>query len=92
MANLVKQWPNYLTHWPPSPVLRISFVQYLIAFCSQPEVTSDIISSRFVGQVVPDNRVKFGDPPRLSHSGEIPPEASEAAVSTVFFAVASDRK
>ena len=70
----VKQWPNYLTLWPARPVLRITFVQYFIAFCSRPEVMSDVISGRFVGPAIPDNRVKFSDS-RLNLSREIPPEA-----------------
>ena len=38
-----------------------NFVQYLIAFCSQLEAGSDVISSRFVRPIVPDKYVKFGD-------------------------------
>ena len=34
---------------------------------------SDVICGRFVGQVVPDNQVKFGDP-HFHLSREIPPE------------------
>ena len=56
------------------PVLRITFVQNLIAFCSGPEATGDVISGRFMGPVVPDNRVKFGDP-HVNPSREIAPEA-----------------
>ena len=37
----VKQWQNYLTLWTARSVLRSTFVQYLISFCSRPEVTSD---------------------------------------------------
>ena len=70
----MKQWPNYFTLWPAGPVLRVTFVQYLTAFCSRPEVMSDVISGGFVGPVVPDNRVKFGDP-GFNRSREIPPEA-----------------
>ena len=54
---------------------RVTFVQYLIAFCSRQELMSDIISVRFVEPVVADNCVKFGDH-RLNHSREIPPEAA----------------
>ena len=36
---------------PAGPVLRITFVQYLIAFCSRPEVTRDVISGANVGLV-----------------------------------------
>ena len=71
----VKQWPKYLTLWPAGPVLRITFVQYLIAFNSRPEVTSDVISGGFLEPVFPDNCVKFGDL-CLNHSREIPPEAA----------------
>ena len=35
---------------------------------------SDVLSGRFVGPLVPDNRVNFGDP-RLNSSREIPPKA-----------------
>ena len=61
MSVWVKQWPNYLTLWPAEPVLRITFVQYLILFCSRPEVTSDVISSANVGQVSLEVPVKFCD-------------------------------
>ena len=51
------------------------FVQYLIAFGSRPEAASEIIiCSVFVGQIVSDKLVKFGDP-GTNHSREIPPEA-----------------
>ena len=66
------------------PILCITFVQYLTAFCSQLEETSDVISGRFVGPVVPDNRMKFGDP-RLSLSQEIPPEAILCGILDSFF-------
>ena len=69
--------------WPVGPVLRITFVQYFIAFCSRPEVTSDIISGNFVGTVVPDNHVKFDDP-CLNGSPEFPPQALDAVFSHVF--------
>ena len=59
--------------WPAEPVLRTTFVQYLITFYSRPEATSDAISSRFVGPIIPDNTEKFDDP-RLNLSREIPPE------------------
>ena len=55
----------FWTHFTP---------EYLIAFCSQLEVMSDVMSGRFFGPVVPDNRVKFSDP-CLNRSREIPPEA-----------------
>ena len=87
----IKQWPKYLTLWPAGLVLRITFVQYLIAFCSRTEVTSDVISDRILRSVVPDKGVKFGDP-RLNCSLEIPPEAVLGGIFYGFFAVASDRK
>ena len=68
------------------PVLRITFVQYLIAFCSQPEATSDVISGVFVGSVIPDNRVKFGDH-RVNLSGEIPTEAVLGGIFHCFFSL-----
>ena len=37
------------------------FVQYLIAFCSRPEATSNAISDIFAVSVIPDNHEKFGD-------------------------------
>ena len=46
---------------PATPVLR-TFVQYLIASSSRPEIASDVISGKFVGPVVPDKLVKFRDP------------------------------
>ena len=54
-------------------------MQYLFAFCSQPEATSDLISGGFVGPVVSHNLVKFGDP-CLNLSREIPPEAAFSRV------------
>ena len=58
---------------PVSPVLR-TFVQYLIAFFSRPEVASDVISGNFVGPIVHDTPVKFRDP-RLNRYREILPAA-----------------
>ena len=37
------KWPNYSTYWSTRSVLR-TFMQNLIAFCSQPEIVSDVIS------------------------------------------------
>ena len=34
-------------------------MQYLTAFCSRTETASDVISSSFVGPIVPDKLVKF---------------------------------
>ena len=47
--------------WPVGPVLRITFVQYLIAFSSRLEVTSDVISSENVWDVCIYAPVKFDD-------------------------------
>ena len=44
-----------------APVLRVIFVQYIIAFCSLLEAMSDVISGTYVGALVPNNCVKFGD-------------------------------
>ena len=79
-------WVKQLTLWPGGPVLRITFVQYVIAFCSRPKLTSDIVSGRFMGPVVPDNPVKFGDP-RLNHSRKIPPEAVYGGIFDGFFSL-----
>ena len=53
MAEIFDSLPGWIR-------LRIAFVQYLIAFCCRLEVTIDVISGKFVGTVVLDNRVKFG--------------------------------
>ena len=57
------------------------------------EGNSDVISGSFMGLLVPDNRVKFGDP-GLNLAREIPLESGSefSEFSTVFLAVASDRK
>ena len=72
------------------PVLR-TFVLYLIAFCSRWETAIDVISGNCVDPIVCDKRVK------LCYLGlnlyrEILPESVGGAVSTVFFAITSDRK
>ena len=77
--------------WPAGPVLCITFVQYLIAFCRRPEATNNVISGKFVGSVISDNRVKHGDP-RINLSQEIPPEAVRGGCFDGFFVVASDWK
>ena len=55
---------------------RTSFTHHFCAdfncICSRPEATSDVLSSKFVGPVVADKWVKFGDP-RLNRSRENPP-------------------
>ena len=55
--------------WPAGHVLRITYLQYLIAFCGRLEVTSDVVSNRFVGPFVPDSRVKFEAFISVSHHG-----------------------
>ena len=86
-----KKWPYYFSLWQAESVLRITIVQYLIAFYNRPEATTDVTSSKFVRPVTYDNCVEFGDP-CVNLSREISPEAPEAALSTVYFVVASDRK
>ena len=58
---------------PAEPVLR-ACMQYLIAFCSQPETASDVISGIVVRSIVNDKHEKFCDL-RLNRSRQIPPEA-----------------
>ena len=65
-----------------APVLR-TFVQNLIAFCSRPQVC-DVMSGRFVGLTVPEQFVKFLDPP-LNNSGEIRPKAAGCSISAIVF-------
>ena len=48
-------------------------MQHVVGLGLKVAITSDVISGTFVGPVVPDNRVKFGDP-RLNRSQEIPPD------------------
>ena len=64
----VKQWPNYSTLWPAVPVLRS--VQYLVAFCSQPEAASDVLSVTAVEDGCTDVLVKIYDS-RLNCSRDI---------------------
>ena len=42
-------------------VLR-TFVQYLVAFCSRPEASGDVLSGRFGRLIVHDKSVKSSDP------------------------------
>ena len=65
-----------------APALR-TFVQYLIAFCSQPEAATDVISGNFVWPIVPDKCVKFCDA-RLNNSGEIQPKAVGCSIFGCF--------
>ena len=72
-------------------LLRTS-VQYLIAFCSQPEAISDVIHCAFVGPIVLDKCVKFRGT-SLNHSREIPPEAVVGGIfDSSFFVIISDWK
>ena len=64
-------------------VLR-NFVQYLIAFCCQPEATGGVISGRFVRPVVFDKCVQFRDH-RLNRFREIPPETVVRGIFDSFF-------
>ena len=41
--------------------LRVTFVQYLVSFCSRPKVVSYLVSGENVGQVGMDVPAKFGD-------------------------------
>ena len=75
--------PNYSTLWPAEPVLR-TFVQNLIAFCSNMETASDVISGNFVGSIVPDKLVKCRDL-LLNRSREILPKAVGDGILTGFF-------
>ena len=67
LASLGKTVTNYLTLWLARPVLRTTFVQYLIAFYSKPEATNDVISGMVVYSTGMKVHVKFGDS-RLNHS------------------------
>ena len=60
-----KQWL-----WPAGPVSRITFWQYLTAFCSRPEVTSGVISGVVIDPTAVKVHVKFGDP-RSNRSRDI---------------------
>ena len=80
----VKQWSNYLSLWPDGPV-------YAPCLCRRPEATSDVISGRFLGPVVPDNCVKFSGP-RLNISCEVRPEAVCGGIFDCFCAITSDGK
>ena len=50
----------YSTLCPAGPVLR-TFMQYLMTFCSRPEVDNDVISGVDVDNVGMDVGLKFGD-------------------------------
>ena len=59
-------------------------MQYLIAFCSQLETASDVISGRFVRSIVPNKSVKFCDA-LFKDSGEHPPIAVGGGILDGFF-------
>ena len=67
------------------------FMQYLIAFCKQLEIASDIISDRFMRLLVLGECVKLCNP-HLNCSGEIRPKAIGDSILDIFAAIASDQK
>ena len=85
----VKQWQKELTLWPTGPILRITFVQYLIPFCRRTQVTSDIKSGKFMGPVFPGQPcdIRWSS---LDRFREIPPEA--VGLCGGIFTVASDQR
>ena len=77
-----KQWSNYSTLCPARPVLHTS-VQYLIAFCNWLKGASDVISGRFVRQIVLEVcKISWFC---LNLSREIPPEAVGSSIFNSFF-------
>ena len=68
---------------PVAPFL-LTFVQYLIVFCSRPEEASDIVSGRFVRLAVLDKCIQFCDH-RLNYSQETRPEAVGGGIFDRFF-------
>jgi len=72
-------------------VLRITFVQDLIAFHSRPEVGSDVISGDNVGQAGLEMIVKFGDS-STNGSRDRQQRAVRFGIFDIFFATVSDRK
>ena len=56
----------------------------MIAICSRPEEKSDVLSGTLVGSVVPDNRVKIGDPTFNSFSQKFNLKPPKAAFSSFF--------
>ena len=63
-------------------VLR-ACVKYLIAFWSRQEAASEVISSRFTWQIVPNKCITLSDP-RLNRSGEIRRKAVGAGIFEFF--------
>ena len=59
-------------------------MQYLITFCSRPEIAGDVILGGFVWPIDPDKPVKFCDP-RSNLSQEIPHEAVGGSIFYVSF-------
>ena len=70
--------PYFVTH-DDSDVL-LTFVQYLITFCSRLEEASDVTSGNCVKPNVSNKRVKFGDP-RLNRT-RVKFHPNQAAFST----------
>ena len=66
-----------------APVLR-TFVQYLIEFCNGQVAASDVICGKYVGPIAHDKCVKFCHH-RLTHSGEIRPDANRVGIFKSFF-------
>ena len=74
-----------------SQTAHTCFVQYLTVYCSQLEADSDVITDVFVGPIVLDKRVKFGDP-RTNCAREIPTEAVGGGIFDGFCAMTSNWK
>ena len=74
---------------PAGPVLR-PFVWYLVTFCNRPEGASDVVSDRFVMQIVLERFVQLGHP-HLNRSREVQPDAVGRGIFDSFFAIPSDR-
>ena len=80
----VKQWLKLFDSFPARHILRLTFVQYLIAFCSREEAASDVVSGRFVRLIVPDEGAEFCDP-HFNRSGELQFEAIEGGIFDCIF-------
>ena len=74
IIHLVADWTSF-THF--------FAVVNCTAFCSRPEVTSDIASGRLMGKTVPENTVRFRDP-RLDRSWAIRPRAIGGGITGSF--------
>ena len=86
LVAMVELFDSHLT----GPVLR-TFVEYLITFCSRTDAASEVISGRFLGQIVLDKPVKFGGR-SLNCSREILPKAVVRSIFDSFFTMTSDGK